>query len=87
MGDLDQQRSGDGRWNIEWHPVQCPVGSSKFVFGFQSAGNLWYSKLQVSCNTLKPLYQLPWLLLLCAHVQHRLQTTVAAAACWRLWAL
>lgn len=46
-GDLDLQWGGDGRWKIEWEPVQCPVGSSSFKFGFQG-GNPWYKKMQVA---------------------------------------
>lgn len=46
-GDLDQQKGGDGRWKIEWYPVQCPVGSSNLRYGFQG-GNPWYRKLMVA---------------------------------------
>lgn len=47
MGDLDQQLAGDGRWKIEWYPVQCPVGSSTFKYGYQG-GNPWYRKIQAA---------------------------------------
>lgn len=47
FGDLDLQKGGDGRWKIEWYPVQCPVGSSTFRFGFQG-GNPWYRKIQIA---------------------------------------
>jgi hypothetical protein len=46
-GDLDLQKGGDGRWKIDWYPVQCPVGSSTFRFGFQG-GNPWYRKIMVA---------------------------------------
>lgn len=46
-GDLDLQWGGDGRWKIEWEPVQCPVGGTTFKFGFQG-GNPWYKKIQVA---------------------------------------
>ena len=39
-GDLDLQWSGDGRWRIEWEPVQCPTGGSNFKYGFQGARGL-----------------------------------------------
>lgn len=44
---------GDGRWRVEWYPVQCPVGSSTFRFGFQG-GNPWYRKMMVA-NARVPL--------------------------------
>lgn len=47
FGDLDQQKGGDGRWKIDWYPVQCPVGSSKFQYGYQG-GNPWYKKMMVA---------------------------------------
>lgn len=46
-GDLDLQTGGDGRWKIEWQPVQCPVGASALRYGFQG-GNPYYKKLQVA---------------------------------------
>lgn len=46
-GDLDQEIAGDGRWKIEWHPVQCAVGSTPFVYSFQGS-NPYYIKMQVS---------------------------------------
>lgn len=53
FGDLDQQMGGDGRWKVEWYPVQCPVGGSSFRFGFQG-GNPWYRKMMVA-NARVPL--------------------------------
>jgi hypothetical protein len=47
FGSIDLQTNGDGRWKIEWEPVQCPVGSSTFKFGYQG-GNPYYKKLQVA---------------------------------------
>ncbi len=47
FGALDKQVNGDGRWSGEWYPVQCPVGSSTFSYGYQG-GNPWYRKLQVA---------------------------------------
>eukprot|EP00775_Hariotina_reticulata_P006889 gene6889-7105_t len=47
FGDIDQQMGGDGRWRVEWYPVQCPVGDSSFRFGFQN-GNPWYRKVMVA---------------------------------------
>jgi len=46
-GSLDQEIAGDGRWTIEWHPVQCAVGSTPFVYSFQGS-NPYYIKMQVS---------------------------------------
>ncbi len=46
-GDLDQEKAGDGRWKIEWHPVQCAVGSTPFVYSFQGS-NPYYIKMQIS---------------------------------------
>eukprot|EP00878_Enallax_costatus_P008465 GHUV01008849.1.p1 GENE.GHUV01008849.1~~GHUV01008849.1.p1 ORF type:complete len:458 (+),score=60.20 GHUV01008849.1:208-1581(+) len=53
FGDLDQQMGGDGRWKVEWYPMQCPVGSTTFKFGFQG-GNPWYKKMMVA-NARVPL--------------------------------
>lgn len=55
FGDIDQQMGGDGRWRVEWYPVQCPVGDSTFRFGFQG-GNPWYRKMMVA-NARVPLKQ------------------------------
>ena len=46
-GDLDQEIAGDGRWTIQWYPVQCAVGSTPFVYSFQNS-NPYYVKMQVS---------------------------------------
>jgi expansin (peptidoglycan-binding protein) len=46
-GDLDQEKAGDGRWEIEWYPVQCAVGNTPFVYSFQGS-NPYYIKMQIS---------------------------------------
>ena len=46
-GSLDQELNGDGRWRIEWYPVQCAVGNTPFVYSFQGS-NSYYIKLQIS---------------------------------------
>lgn len=46
-GDLDQEIAGDGRWTIEWYPVQCAVGSTPLVYSFQGS-NAYYIKMQIS---------------------------------------
>ena len=46
-GDLDQELPGDGRWIIEWEPVQCNVGYTPFVYSFQGS-NGYFMKFQVS---------------------------------------
>jgi hypothetical protein len=38
---------------VEWFPVQCPVGSSTFKYGYQG-GNPWYRKMMVA-NTRVPV--------------------------------
>ena len=42
----DMAAFGDGRWKIEWQPVQCNVGSGTFVYAFQGS-HAHYSKMQV----------------------------------------
>jgi hypothetical protein len=45
--DLDLAKNGDGRWNINWKAVACPVTSSdKLWYKFEGSNN-WYVKLQV----------------------------------------
>ena len=46
-GDLDQELPGDGRWIIEWEPVQCNVGYTPFIYSFQGS-NGYFMKFQVS---------------------------------------
>ena len=45
-GDLDQELPGDGRWIVEWEPVQCNVGYTPFVYSFQGS-NGYFMKFQV----------------------------------------
>ena len=45
-GDLDQELPGDGRWIIEWEPVQCNTGYTPFVYSFQGS-NGYFMKFQV----------------------------------------
>lgn len=46
-GDLDLASNGDGRWSINWTPVQCNVGSSTFQYSFQGS-NSYYLKVSVT---------------------------------------
>ena len=46
MGDLDLARPGDGRWRIEWTPLECAVGDSSFQYAFEGS-NDFYLKLRV----------------------------------------
>ena len=46
-GSLDQEINGDGRWTIEWYPVQCAVGTTPLVYSFQGS-NAYYIKMQIS---------------------------------------
>lgn len=46
-GSLDQELPGDGRWTINWRPVQCAVANTPFVYSFQNSGP-YYIKLQIS---------------------------------------
>ena len=46
-GSLDQELPGDGRWTVNWSPMQCAVGSTPFVYSFQNSGP-YYIKLQIS---------------------------------------
>ncbi|KAI8473724.1 MAG: hypothetical protein J3K34DRAFT_466209 [Monoraphidium minutum] len=55
-GDIDLQSGGDGRWRVEWEAAQCPVGDSKFRYGFQG-GNPWYKKIQIA-NARVPVRKL-----------------------------
>lgn len=36
-GSLDLAQDGDGRWTIDWYPVQCDVGDSFFQYSFQGS--------------------------------------------------
>lgn len=40
-------QNGDGRWQINWYPVQCNVTNTPFYYSFQGS-NTWYLKMQVS---------------------------------------
>ena len=57
-GDLDQELNGDGRWLIEWEPVQCNVGYTSFVYSFQGS-NGYFIKLQVA-NARVPVRSVWW---------------------------
>ena len=46
-GSLDQEINGDGRWTIQWYPVQCAVGTTPLVYSFQGS-NAYYIKMQIS---------------------------------------
>lgn len=46
VGDLDLNQNGDGRWAIEWTPLECAVGDSKFQFAFEGS-NPFYLKVKV----------------------------------------
>ena len=45
-GSLDLAASGDGRFQIEWQPVQCS-SNGPLVYSFQGS-NDYYTKLQVA---------------------------------------
>lgn len=45
-GDLDLARPGDGRWRVEWTPVDCAVGGSFFQYAFEGS-NSFYLKVRV----------------------------------------
>jgi hypothetical protein len=49
----DMAAFGDGRWKIEWQPVQCNVGSGTFVYAFQGS-HAFFNKMQV-LNTRVPV--------------------------------
>jgi hypothetical protein len=53
LGDIDIATPGDGRWDVQWTPVQCDVGSSTFVYSFEGS-NAFYLKMRVA-NTRVPL--------------------------------
>lgn len=40
-------QNGDGRWQINWYPVQCNVTNTPFYYSFQGS-NTWYLKMQVA---------------------------------------
>lgn len=52
-GDLDMAQNGDGRWQINWYPVQCNVTNTPFYYSFQGS-NTWYLKMQVSNTRCVP---------------------------------
>ena len=45
LGDLDFFIDGDGRWEIEYQAVQCPVGQTGLQYWFQGSDG-WYLKVQ-----------------------------------------
>ncbi|KAL0033434.1 hypothetical protein WJX77_009283 [Trebouxia sp. C0004] len=51
-GSLDLAQDGDGRWTIDWYPVQCNVGDSYFQYSFQGS-NAEYVKMAIT-NTRVP---------------------------------
>ncbi|KAA6425046.1 MAG: hypothetical protein FRX49_05220 [Trebouxia sp. A1-2] len=51
-GSLDLAQDGDGRWTIDWYPVQCDVGDSYFEYSFQGS-NAEYVKMAIT-NTRVP---------------------------------
>ncbi|KAL0051375.1 hypothetical protein WJX82_006401 [Trebouxia sp. C0006] len=51
-GALDLAQDGDGRWTIDWYPVQCNVGTSFFEYSFQGS-NAEYVKMAIT-NTRVP---------------------------------
>ncbi len=53
VGDLDLDRGGDGRWNIEWMPIQCAVGNTSFQYAYEGS-NSFFIKLKV-LNTRVPV--------------------------------
>ncbi|CAK0762005.1 hypothetical protein CVIRNUC_002914 [Coccomyxa viridis] len=57
-GSLDQEINGDGRWTIEWYPVQCAVGTTPLVYSFQGS-NAYYIKMQIS-NHRVPVQGVQW---------------------------
>ena len=46
-GALDLAQDGDGRWTIDWYPVQCNVGDSYFEYSFQGS-NAEYVKMAIT---------------------------------------
>lgn len=46
-GALDLAQDGDGRWTIDWYPVQCDVGTSFFEYSFQGS-NAEYVKMAIT---------------------------------------
>jgi len=46
-GALDLAQDGDGRWTIDWYPVQCNVGTSFFEYSFQGS-NAEYVKMAIT---------------------------------------
>ncbi|CAM9388752.1 unnamed protein product [Phaeothamnion confervicola] len=46
IGGIDFRRNGDGLWNIDWYPVECPVGGGSFSYSTEGS-NPTYLKLQV----------------------------------------
>lgn len=66
-GSLDQEKAGDGRWSIEWYPVQCAVGSTPLVYSFQGS-NDYYIKLQISNHRQARLSPLVSHCILLAHI-------------------
>lgn len=46
-GDLDLAQNGDGRYGVQWQPVQCNTGNTPAYYSFQGS-NPYYTKLQVT---------------------------------------
>ncbi|XP_060066507.1 uncharacterized protein LOC132546808 [Ylistrum balloti] len=45
-GDIDFSQTADGRWNISFQAIQCPVGNTSIEYKLQGS-NTYYLKLQV----------------------------------------
>ena len=52
-GALDIAQDGDGRWTIDWYPVQCDVADSYFEYSFQGS-NAEYVKMAVTNTRFDP---------------------------------
>jgi expansin (peptidoglycan-binding protein) len=53
FGSLDLAVNGDGRWDISWKAVPCPVGNSKVTYVLEGS-NAFFLKVRVA-NTPIPL--------------------------------
>jgi len=70
-GDIDLALNGDGRWEIDWHAVECPVGNHGLHYIFEGSHE-WYLKI------IPQVYKCPVEKLEIFHNGHWISGTIAS---------
>lgn len=53
-GSIDLALTGDGRWKIEWYPVECNVGAGTFRYDMQGLPSQYWFAFTVSNTRYSP---------------------------------